>query len=258
MTPRAMSGKSSTEAGHDTRRGFTNSAECRSGPGRETADAPGPENRVRFSGPVTNVDDMDVVFTRTGQRRYAVRVRPAGRADWLMMEPAPGYDPDLPHDLVHYLVERELALRLGIFGRLAAGGGTFHHPDPADRRRRARREASLRAAGHDDMSRSEAEAGRCAIVWKARRGRLPDWPDWIPPFDPFAHQGDDLERVLAGLDEAAAAWRRLDVGESITLRWPHPPARPVRAAARPKRPARAGRDRRAGSRRSPGSRSGRR
>jgi len=44
------------------------------------------------------------------------------------VNPAPGYDPVLPHDLQHFIVERALGIEGAVFGQLAAGGtaGTFH------------------------------------------------------------------------------------------------------------------------------------
>ena len=70
---------------------------------------------------------MTLVFRRTGQRRYAVEVQRPGLPD-LEMNPAPGYDPLMPHDMMHLVVEAQLGLTRGIFGQLAAGGtaGTFH------------------------------------------------------------------------------------------------------------------------------------
>lgn len=50
------------------------------------------------------------------------------------LSPAPGYDDHIPHDLVHSVVEAELALQSGVFGRAARGGGTFIAA-PADRER---------------------------------------------------------------------------------------------------------------------------
>ena len=67
---------------------------------------------------------MRVIFKRTGARRYAVILSRPGRAEQ-RLEPAPGYDDDIPHDLVHYVVEAELRLADGVFGRAAKGGGTF-------------------------------------------------------------------------------------------------------------------------------------
>lgn len=36
------------------------------------------------------------------------------------MNRAPGYDPLMPHDLLHLIVESELGLTRGIFGQLAS------------------------------------------------------------------------------------------------------------------------------------------
>jgi hypothetical protein len=38
------------------------------------------------------------------------------------MDPAPGYDPRLPHDMAHFVVENELGITGGVFGQLAQGG----------------------------------------------------------------------------------------------------------------------------------------
>ena len=38
------------------------------------------------------------------------------------MDPAPGFDRWLPHDLQHFVVEEQLGITDGVFGRLAAGG----------------------------------------------------------------------------------------------------------------------------------------
>ena len=63
---------------------------------------------------------MKVTFTRTGTGRYGVQATPVGFPT-VEMNPAPGYDAYLPHDLIHFAVEAELGLPLGVFGQLAAG-----------------------------------------------------------------------------------------------------------------------------------------
>ena len=70
---------------------------------------------------------MSVTFIRTGERRYAVRADIDG-GQTVQMDQAPGYDPAMPHDLQHFIVEKCLGIEGGIFGRLAAGGTakTFH------------------------------------------------------------------------------------------------------------------------------------
>lgn len=74
---------------------------------------------VRLSG--TNLQeyrhhiDMEVTFTRTGERRYRVSVAGSDLVP-SYMEPAPGYDPEPPHDMAHFIVENELGIQGGVFG----------------------------------------------------------------------------------------------------------------------------------------------
>ena len=72
---------------------------------------------------------MIVTFQRTGQRRYAIKAQRPGLPN-LVMNPAPGYDSLIPHDMLHMVVEAQLGFTRGIFGQLASGGdaGTFHVP----------------------------------------------------------------------------------------------------------------------------------
>ncbi|MFI0411998.1 hypothetical protein [Actinomadura sp. 3N508] len=175
---------------------------------------------------------MEVAFERTGQRRYATVITLPGRQP-RRMDPAPGYDENIPHDLVHYLAESELGLSSGVFGRAAAGGGggfVETAETPGDSRRRARaqrrmnkREASLGKADRGDMARSEYVAGLCDIAWRRRSGATtPAWaePVTIPPED-----APTVDRILNRLDEAAALWRDLPVGGSLTFTWPDATAR---------------------------------
>ena len=64
---------------------------------------------------------MLVVFRRSGERRYSVEAQRPG-LPLVEMNPAPGYDPLMPHDMMHLVVESQLGLTRGIFGQLAAGG----------------------------------------------------------------------------------------------------------------------------------------
>jgi hypothetical protein len=93
---------------------------------------------------------MIVVFRRTGQRRYSVEAQRAGLPA-LVMNPAPGYDELLPHDMMHLVVEAQLGLTRGVFGQLAAGGdaGTFHLPLEHDKsgRETARARRRIKARG---------------------------------------------------------------------------------------------------------------
>ncbi|MUN42159.1 hypothetical protein [Actinomadura litoris] len=177
---------------------------------------------------------MDVSFERTGERGYATVVTLPGRAP-RRMDPAPGYDEDIPHDLVHYMVEAELGLAHAVYGRALAGGGSFRETveAPGDRRRRARaqrrlnrREAALRRGHHADMATSEHFASICDIAWRRRAGARP--PEGAErrhiPEEDIAKIG----RVLDRLDAAAPLWRAVPVGGSLTFTWPRTTANPPR------------------------------
>jgi hypothetical protein len=146
------------------------------------------------------------------------------------MDPAPGYDDDIPHDLVHYVVEAELGLTRGVYGRAAAGGGTFVTTATEDRsprqrareqRKRRRREQGMsaddeRQAG--EMAASERLAALADITWRREHGQSPD-PLRVPPV-PRPEDARVLERVVRRLDALAPLWRKLPVGEMLELEWP--------------------------------------
>lgn len=183
---------------------------------------------------------MEIEFRRTGERRYAVIIH---RADQSMLEmsPAPGYDPLMPHDLLHYVVERELGLRCGIFGQLAKGGsaGTFRIVDEtnergreAARRRRhlAKRGARLLREGRHDSSVSERAVYICHREWQIRRAarrQAVAFSGESKARETLTHQvtaggisEECLERVCGRLDELSGKWARLEIGESVTVEWP--------------------------------------
>ncbi len=172
---------------------------------------------------------VDVSFKRTGERRYAVIVENPGKNAQLM-DPAPGYDDDIPHDLVHYIVEAELRLLTGVFGRAAQGGGTFIEASDGtssrerarQRRKQRRREESFRAnAGNEsEIAASERLAAVCDVAFRRRRGQRPD-PGRTPP---DAVSGDDaakVERVVRRLEALAPLWRALPIGGALVFEWPN-------------------------------------
>jgi hypothetical protein len=169
---------------------------------------------------------VEVIFERTGERRYAVVITAPGRAT-RRMDPAPGYDEHIPHDLVHYLTEAVLGLDSGVFGRAAAGGGGFTPVGetagaPRERaraqRRTRKREASLRRTGHEDMATSERLAGITDVAWRRRAGaRTPEWAAGRPP---TPEDEARVRRILPHLDRAAALWHDLPVGGTLAYTWP--------------------------------------
>ena len=170
---------------------------------------------------------MIVVFRRTGQRRYAVEAKRELFPD-LEMNPAPGYDPLMPHDLMHLVVEAQLGLKRGIFGQLAAGGdaGTFHPPFTTEkssreltriRRRVKARGQKLVSKGRDEAVQSERAAFICWNVWMARSKSS----NRISRATSSELLDDKkMSEICEQLDQLSSHWSRLEVGESMAVSWP--------------------------------------
>ena len=152
---------------------------------------------------------MNVTFTRTAHRRYRVDVD-GPDVEHSFMEPAPGYDPKLPHDMAHFVVENELGIRGGVFGQLATGGHarTFRKEGNKNRRKVARRGDRIAAANKNDSALSEQVVYIACGVWKGQ----------FRISDQHTHS-EDIKRVCRRFDEVSAIWSGLGIGESMTLTW---------------------------------------
>lgn len=187
---------------------------------------------------------MEVTFRKTGSRQYAIDVRRERFPD-VTMDPAPGFDLHLPHDLVHFVVEAEMGLDLGVYGQLAKGGdaGTFRKLSTPqlgirnarrERRRESRRAEPLSKAGHLESVFSERAAVICEYAWLMRSGD-PDLLGRGRGMTPFVKRMREecspteaalltpgiIESVCGRFDELSRKWAALEVGSGITLRWPH-------------------------------------
>jgi hypothetical protein len=172
---------------------------------------------------------MLVAFKRTGARRYAVILTRSGESPQAM-DPAPGYDDDIPHDLVHYVVEAELGLESGVYGRAARGAGTFiatseRDQSPRERarqqRKQHRRERALGAqdAQHgNEMAQSERLAALCDVAWRQQHGQNPDPARAAPGLR--SYDAAAVARVVAHLNAIAPLWRALLAERALIFEWP--------------------------------------
>jgi hypothetical protein len=155
------------------------------------------------------------------------------------MNPAPGYNPLVPHDLMHLIVELELGLSNGIFGQVAKGGtaGTFQalqteRKDDREAKRRRKRGAKLLRQGRDDCAQSERATYVCWYEWLTRskdpqrRKRANEMAEHAGSvrgnlqFEVKALNEDAISRVCMRLDDLSARWSSLRIGESLTVEWP--------------------------------------
>ena len=169
---------------------------------------------------------MQVTFTRTESRKYSVLVeREYGPR--VCVDPAPGYDAHLPHDLVHFVVEVQCALRDGIYGQLAAGGnaGLFRPVDEHHTKQWARKYRRKNELSGQDIPRSEQLASVGLVEWYARTGRAEPRAEHQQWIDSAEVSPAELDALVARLDQVSARWQELGVGESMTLDWPWPERR---------------------------------
>jgi hypothetical protein len=182
---------------------------------------------------------MTLVFRRTGQRQYAVEVQRPGRPD-LEMNPAPGYDPLMPHDMMHLVVEAQLGLTRGIFGQLASGGnaGTFRVSVDRDqssrqltrtRKRVTARGKNLLKDGRDDCAQSERATYLCLHEWRARSASreqrsqaqtLAQQVRETVSANELRLNQRKLDEICKHLDQLSAQWSSLAIGQSMTVAWP--------------------------------------
>ncbi|MGN6689420.1 MAG: hypothetical protein ACTHJU_00610 [Sphingopyxis sp.] len=183
---------------------------------------------------------MKVHFIRSGERRYSMRIERDG-LPVLVMDPAPGFDPDLPHDMVHFVVEAALGLKTGVFGQIGAGGdaGSFHVEaggalSAKDRQRAARKQvargAKLVKAQGREGELSELAAFLFDVAW--RSSRRPDGPAQRAALAEAGRIRASLSageraridaaepRVFADFERLSKAWRALAVGDALVLDWP--------------------------------------
>lgn len=183
---------------------------------------------------------MKVQFIRSGERRYSVRIERA-EGPMLVMDPAPGFDPDLPHDMVHFVVEAALGLKTGVFCQIAAGGnaGSFRVEAGDDltakeRQREARKQvvkgAKLIKSQGRDGELSELAAFLFDVDW--RSGKRPDSAAQRAALGEAERTRQTLSldestridaarpRVFDLFERLSKAWRALRPGEALLLDWP--------------------------------------
>jgi len=160
------------------------------------------------------------------------------------MDPAPGYNPLVPHDLLHLVVEARLGLTRGIFGQLAAGGdaGTFHLTSSRnnstkefarERKRLRERGEKLLREGRAESAQSERATYICWQRWLARStseaGRsvpakmnqqAAEVRDQTLSGESDGLSESKIEEICACLDKLSSCWSKLKTGESMSVSWP--------------------------------------
>ena len=182
---------------------------------------------------------MRVTFPRLPdhQRAYALVERDDGAVYRLHGGRA---GPRLPHDIMHFVVERDLRIRDGIWGGITAGIIFDSMQHVGGRRPPHARERSkeLLASFHQRGLRAEVLANFVECVASLDRpsdleilalaaDRLAVLPDADADVDPA-----EVAAAAQALQVEAARWARLRVGEELSYEWPRTPPATRRARAR--------------------------
>jgi hypothetical protein len=169
---------------------------------------------------------MEITFTKTGERTYEIVAR---RDDGVTLRVrTPDKPLKIPHDMVHYVVERELNMERGFWGSIAAGVvfGTVQIVSGRQPPHAAERSAALIKASYGEQAAAElyvAVLQRVAVECRERDFRyVSSCLDevWRPFRRPRPHvTAEDAVRVCRALREAESAWTSLPVGESVKVTW---------------------------------------
>jgi hypothetical protein len=189
---------------------------------------------------------MRVTFPRLAdhQKGYAVVERDDGVV--YRMDGFTVMGPDLPHDVRHLIVERELRVGDGIFGAIAAGTvwTSMHHLRGRRPPHSADRSQQLKRAQRNKVMRAELLANLVEAIavlhdpspdeiTRVARMKLSVVPIVEPGADPADVIALPPPEALAAaarvLQVEAARWARLRVGEELAYEWPPASPAPVRA-----------------------------
>jgi hypothetical protein len=184
---------------------------------------------------------MKVEFCKTAERRYAIKLLRDGLPA-LEMNPAPGFDDLMPHDLCHFIVEQVLRIENAVFGGAASGSSTTfrHHPSETSntkndsrQRRKAKQKGKQAVKEHsEDYYRSERATFVCWQNWlsessdiesKRRAADMKDAAESIlrqmSAAERAIYTKANLEKVRLRMSELSQQWQSLKPGDSMTVEW---------------------------------------
>jgi len=189
---------------------------------------------------------MRVTFPRLAddQKGYAVVERDDGVV--YRMDGFTVMGPDLPHDVRHLIVERELRVSDGIFGAIAAGTvwTSMHHlrgrrpPHSADRSEQLKRTQRTRVMRAELLANlveavallDDPSADEIRRVARQKLSVVPVTEPGADPADVIAMPPPEaLAAAARALQVETARWARLRVGDQLVYEWPRANPASVRA-----------------------------
>ncbi|HVG38197.1 MAG TPA: hypothetical protein VM870_02850 [Pyrinomonadaceae bacterium] len=166
---------------------------------------------------------MEVIFTKQIGRGYGVRLRRQDGCDYELRS----FDRklSLPHDITHFVVERELGLERGLWGSIARGA-VFENMRHV-RGRRPPHSAQQSKSVIQEMD-AEAEVLVSQLFAIFEKGWEDNWPaasallkgGWRPrhPSRPPV-TAEEVKRTCLALREVQTGWNALSPGGAMTISW---------------------------------------
>jgi hypothetical protein len=131
----------------------------------------------------------------------------------------------IPHDLAHYVVEREMDLQDGFWGSVAAGAvfGGMRIVSGRQRPHAADRSKAVIAANGGSIGLAEQMVGAVMAAVEGRVSREP--PLASHPRTPKSRNEYLLlvDRLTPAVREVVDRWHSLPVGGTLVVQWPDPP-----------------------------------
>jgi len=166
---------------------------------------------------------MQITFIRTSERDYAIRCTCDDGAVLAVRT----YDRPLglPHDLAHYVVERELGLAWGFWGLVAAGATFTSVMRCVGRTRPHHREEGqwLIKQHRVDLTEAEALVGGLLDGWRGGTGAEAAYRAVVARCwrrTDASPSREQVVRVYMALSQMETQWLSLDQGATLTVDWP--------------------------------------
>jgi hypothetical protein len=170
---------------------------------------------------------MDIRIEKLDMRRSQSVVTRADRVTVRVV----GFGPSepLPHDLAHYVVEKELGLRRGFWGSVADGAIFPGMTVLVGRQRPHARERSQALCKTNSRSLTDVEV-IVGLLVELMRNKIPATSPYAAKMvarcltpamgsELRAITAANLQRIGDGLTAMARSWSEVKVGDALVLRW---------------------------------------
>jgi hypothetical protein len=168
---------------------------------------------------------MEIAFTRLDDCYVETTVERDDGA--VLATSSPGAADRLPHDLIHYVVERDLGLDDGLWGRLSSGVTYKNFRVLRQPTRKQRSKPRKRTTKRKGLLEAEVLVWILHDIWDGTAehewGSIRAFLDsiWSPRTRSRADELDPktIERICDALDRMEAKWKRVPRGGKLSVSW---------------------------------------